>query len=211
MTIPPSVRRDRDQHEELLRRHMGGNVVGIEGVEPDLVVALPASLQELAAVVDGERLTGRDAEAEILFRQLFHEGVHLDRLEPDLREVHPEDRRDVAPAEADQADRLRVRPEEKTGEHHRRVFENGGVRLLEIEAGLAQVALAAEDHAPLHAVLADGDVVVDGVALVEGLIACGGLRLSAGKSQRPTRKNEYLIAVCYAFHETSVSVGPKTG
>ena len=185
----PAFRQARlGQREELLRRHVGGDVVGIEGVEPDLIVALPAFLEELAAVVDGQRLAGRDAEAEILLRQLFHEGVHLDRLELDLREVHPEDRRDVAPAEADQADLLRIRPEEETGEHHRGVFEDGGVRLLEIEAGLAQVALAAEDHAPLHAVLADGDVVVDGVALVKDLLTRGGLRRSEPEKAKDRRE-----------------------
>ena len=141
--------------------------------------------------------------------QLFHEGIHLDRLEPDLREVHPEDRRDVAPAEADQADLLRVRPEEEAGEHHRGVLEDGGVRLLEIDAGLAQVALAAEDHAPLHAVLADGDMVVDGVALVKGLLVRGGLRRQAGKSQKQARRMTPIAMP--ASHETSAFHGPGSG
>ena len=187
----PAFRQARlGQREELFRRHMGGDVVGIEGVEPDLIVALLASLEKLAPVVDGQRLPRRDAEAEVLLRQFFHEGIDLDRLELDLREVHPEDRRDVAPAEADEADLLRIRPEEEAGEHHRGVLEDGGVRLVEIEAGLAQVALAAEDHAPLRAVLADGDVVVDGVALVKDLLTRGGLERSDRKKAKTGEQDD---------------------
>ena len=55
---------------------------------------------------------------------------------------------------------------------------------------LAQVALAAEDHAPLRAVLADGDVVIDGVALVKDLLICGGLeRLGRKKAKEAEQDN----------------------
>ena len=182
---------------------MGRDVVGIEGVKPDLVVALPAPLEELAAVVDGERLTGRDSEGEVLPGEFLHEGVHLDGLEPDGGEMPPEDRGDVAAAQADEADLFRVRPEEKAGEHHRRVFENGFVRLREVDAGLAQVALAAEDHAPLRPVLADRDVVVDGVALVEGLIVSGGLRRRM--ENKPETNDQDETDCGAALHGTPVS------
>ena len=93
--------------------------------------------------------------------QLFHMGIHLDGLEPNLREVHSEDGGDVTAAETDQADLCRIRPEEVSGKHHCRVFKNRGVRFREFDAGLTEITLPAEDHAPLPAVLADGDVVID--------------------------------------------------
>ena len=150
------------------------------------------------------RLNGRNDEGEVLLRQIFHVRVHLDGLEMDLWEVHPEDRGDVAPAEADEADLLRVRPKKEPGEHHRGVFEDGGVRLREVDTGLAEVAPAAEDHAPLPAVLADGNVVIDGIPLVEGLIVRGGLRRRRREKIDTRQKNDADCPAC--AHATSVFV-----
>ena len=165
----PLVQARLDKLQELLRRHVRGDVVGVEGVEPDLIVTLPALLEELSAVVDGQRLAGRNGETRSTVSPVFP------RTGPPRRSgAAPGGGASGRPSgctpRRDRSGRPFSRPAgrgiRRTSSPCIRKSEASGCA--EIDTGLAEVALAAEDHAPLPAVLADRDVVVDRISLVEG-------------------------------------------
>ena len=201
-TTPPGREALADELEELVRREVERDRVGVERVDHDHVPLLLMARQPLPPVVgvDGEPGTARELEPAI--RGVDDLRIELDHLQPQLREVAPHPLRRRAPAEADEEHVLRRRAVREPEVEVVRVEEPRSVRVgqphpaLErvVEPEVARVVVVGDDQPVVLRVprLADVEAVAPSSPIDGGIERPGRAVLALAVERRPVLRRDAL-------------------